>query len=216
MNHLRELSEGLSHIYWLGGSPCAGKSSIAQLLARRHGLQVYSPDDHYLEHLDRADPLLQPNVYGAKGKSWDEIWSRPVDKAVSDEFAFYRQEFGMILDDLLALPRDRPVIAEGASLLPECVAPLLLSTRRGLWVVPTPAFQLHHYSQRPWIQGILSQCRDPKTAFDTWMGRDIEFARLVALDTRNRGLEVVVVDGSRDLDEVASLAEAHFELTAPK
>lgn len=202
----------LSHVYWMGGSPCSGKSSMAGLLAERHNLLAYHCDDHYTEHLERADPRLHPAIWWVRDKTWNEIWSRTIDKAVRDEFDFYRQEFGMILEDLRALPADRAIIAEGASLLPECVAHLVDAPRHAIWVIPSPAFQLHHYSRRPWIEGILSECDDPKAAFDTWMGRDVEFARQVASGARARGLEVVVVDGSESIEQVASHVAAHFDL----
>ena len=36
--HQVDLNVGGHRIYWLGGSPCAGKSSVADLLAERYGL----------------------------------------------------------------------------------------------------------------------------------------------------------------------------------
>ena len=94
---------------------------------------------------------------------------RPVGELVADEIAIYREEFGMILDDLRALPADRPILAEGAVLLPEFVIPVMSDPRAAVWVVPTPDFQLKQYHQRPWIQGILKKCRDPDQAFRNWM-----------------------------------------------
>ena len=34
----------LDHVTWIGGSPCSGKSTIAALLADRHGLRRYDCD----------------------------------------------------------------------------------------------------------------------------------------------------------------------------
>jgi hypothetical protein len=144
--------------------------------------------------------------------SWNEIWSRPVDVAVSDEFEFYREEFGMILEDLHSMPTDRPVLAEGAALLPELVAPLVSHPRSAIWVVPTEEFQLHHYSRREWIHDILSQCENPDSAFATWMGRDAGFARLVAENATRRGFKVIIVDGTRTIEDLAHEVEHHFGL----
>src|SRR4051794_31012591 len=44
----------LKHVFWLGGSSCAGKTSIARLLAAAHGLLVYSCDDAFEAHRRRA------------------------------------------------------------------------------------------------------------------------------------------------------------------
>ena len=207
-----ESSITLPHVFWLGGSPCSGKSSIALLLAKRHSLPLYVCDDHYPEHIARADPATQPRLARVGSMSWNEIWSRPVDVAVNDEFEFYREEFGMILEDLQSMATDRPILAEGAALLPELAAPLVADVRRAIWVVPTEEFQLHHYSRREWIHDILSQCENPDSAFATWMGRDAGFARLVAEDASHRGFKVITVDGTRTIEDLAHEVERHFGL----
>ena len=38
------------NIYYIGGSPCAGKSSVAEILLRRYGLNYFKIDDF----LDRS------------------------------------------------------------------------------------------------------------------------------------------------------------------
>jgi len=114
----------LSHILWIGGSPCAGKSSITRLLAQQYNLQTYSCDDHYEAHLNRAAPDKHPLMSNAAGMTWNEVWMRPIETLITRELAFYREEFEMVIEDLLALPRTTPIIAEGAALLPECVSPL--------------------------------------------------------------------------------------------
>ena len=40
--------------YFLGGSPCAEKSTVAALLAREHGLRVYSCDAAFERHAEAA------------------------------------------------------------------------------------------------------------------------------------------------------------------
>jgi hypothetical protein len=139
-----------------------------------------------------------------------------VDVATSDEFAFYREEFGMILEDIRSMPAGRPVLAEGAALLPELVDPLVSDLHRAIWIVPTEAFQLHHYSRREWIHEILAECENPDAAFATWMGRDAQFAKIVTRDALNRGFRVITVDGSRSIEELAAEVEEHFGGLASK
>jgi len=35
----------LRHVYWLGGAPCAGKSTVAGILADQFRLAIYHTDD---------------------------------------------------------------------------------------------------------------------------------------------------------------------------
>jgi hypothetical protein len=202
----------LRHVYWLGGSPCAGKSSVADLLAARHGLHVYRCDDAFSLHRHQIDPRRQP-VFARLGRaSCDELWMRPVARQIAEELAFYREEFPQILADLRAVPRTRPLIAEGAALLPDLVAGLGLARRRAIWVVPTEEFQRACYAEREWRHDVLASCTDKVRAWENWMARDAGFARAVAADAEERGYPVLSVDGTRPLSDIERVVEAHFGL----
>ena len=80
--HRADLNEWRHRTYWLGGSPCAGKSSVADLLAERYGLTVYRCDDAYFRHIQICNPQDQPTLHAITSMSWDEIWMRSVDVQV--------------------------------------------------------------------------------------------------------------------------------------
>jgi 2-phosphoglycerate kinase len=204
----------LAHVLWLGGSPCSGKSSIAGILAGEYGLHVYKCDDAFWEHAKRVDPVKQPIFHRLTQMTWDEIWMRPVAVQIADEFACYREQFGMIVDDLLAPPRSTPVVAEGAALLPELVSGLLRDRSRAVWVIPTEPFQRQHYTleKRPWIKDILQHCQDPTQAFANWMDRDVGFAKRVAAQARALELEVLTIDGKRTIEQNAEIVAQCFGL----
>lgn len=208
---MAELTTGRHRIYWLGGSPCAGKSSVADLLAERCGLTVYRCDDAYFRHVQIGNPKEQPTLHAIASMSWDQIWMRPVEVQVAAELAAYREEFPLILEDLRCMSQDRPILVEGAACLPELVAEVA-AVQQALWFVPTPAFQRHHYAQRGFIQEILAQCRDPQQAWANWMARDERFGREVAAASAARGFTVEWVDGRRSIEELTALAAAHYGL----
>lgn len=205
------LKQTLSHVYWIGGSPCSGKSSIVQWLADRHVFQSYNCDQAFERHCQIITAEGQPAFYRLMQMSWDEIWMRPVGVQVEDEFAVYQEEFELILRDLQAMPTDRPIVAEGAALLPHLVAPLLDRPDRAIWIVPAEAFQREMYPRRgAWVQEILRNCTHPEQAFQNWMDRDIAFARRGRAEAEARGLHVLVVDGSRTVAENAAVVEMLF------
>ena len=201
------------HVYWLGGSPCSGKSSIAKILAKQFGLRVYKCDDYFDTHLQQATPDAQPHFYRIGQMSWDEIWMRPVNEQVTSEIAIYREQFAMILDDLRTMPDDKPILVEGAALLPDLVASLLPRSEQATFIVPTEQFQKKTYAQREWIQDMLSQCRDPGQAFANWMDRDVGFGRWVVDTAVAHNLHVLTVNGSRTISENAAYIAAHFGLS---
>jgi 2-phosphoglycerate kinase len=196
----------------MGGSPCSGKSSIAGMLAKKHGLHVYKCDDAFWEHANRADPVARPTFHRLTHMTWEEIWMRPVAVQIADEFACYREQFGMIVDDLLALPRSTPVIAEGAALLPNLVSGLLPDRSRAVWVIPTEPFQREHYTpeKRPFVNGVLAHCQNPAQAFANWMDRDVGFAKWVAGQAQALDLQVLTVDGKRTVEQNAEIVAQYL------
>src|SRR5512133_3459868 len=204
------LDQLLSHVYWLGGSPCAGKSSIADTLSQRYGMQLYRCDEAFYRHLNQITPDEQPVFYQVMHLSSEDLWMRPVAQQVEETIEIYREEFPLILADLLALPLDRPILAEGAALMPDLVAALLADPRRGMWVVPSPEFQRHHYKQRDWWWDVVRECSDPRQAFEHWRQRDSQFALQVAELAQVRGFGLLRVDGQTSLAENAALVEAHY------
>lgn len=203
----------LGHVFWLGGSPCAGKSSISEILVGRFDLRLYRVDEAFEEHARRFDSSRQPALTKWLASSWDERWTGPVESLVREVIDCYREHFALILEDVLSLPRDRNVLVEGTALPPRDVAGVLTDRRRALWVVPTADFQREHYSKREWVCRILEQCDSPEAAFRNWMERDAEFARWVAAEVNELGLELLTVDGRRTIEENASTVASHFRLS---
>ncbi|HWI63965.1 MAG TPA: hypothetical protein VNT75_19185, partial [Symbiobacteriaceae bacterium] len=194
--------------------PCSGKSTIARLLGERHGFSVYHVDDHFDAHVARATADHHPHMKRFK-LDWDEIFvTRPVEAQVEGEFEFYREEWSLTLEDLLAMPNDRLLIAEGTSMLPELVAPLVAAPDRAIWIVPTEPFQKATYpTQRAdFVRWVVGQTSNPDLALRNWMDRDAEYGRLVAADAERRGFRVEWVDGSRSIDTMASVVEAQFDV----
>jgi hypothetical protein len=202
----------LSSIYWLGGAPCSGKSSIARRLAQKHGLTVFASDEGLYPHMRQADPARQPVMAKVAGLGWDELWMRPVAELLTDALEFYREEFDLLLGELAGLPADRPILAEGNAWLPELLEGLNVPPGRTAYLAPSRAFQLEQYARREFIGGILAQCRQPETAFQHWMERDARFADEIERQAQALGLPLLRVDGTLSLEETLGWVERAFGL----
>jgi adenylate kinase family enzyme len=208
-SHLQKL---FSQSYVLGGSPCSGKSTIAEMLVAKYGFQYYKADDHDPEHMQRSQPNQQPVMYKISKMSWEEIWSRSPFELLKDELTFYHENFPFVLDDLRQLKLETPVILEGAAFLPNLVNQYPVNSSNVVYMVPTMEFQLHHYQQRPWIQAILKECRNPRQAFDNWMKRDASFGQEVIRQANRNRFQVIIVDGSFDIQEQFKVIQKQFRL----
>jgi hypothetical protein len=201
----------LSHVYWIGGSPCSGKSSIVAQLGERYAFTSYNCDDAFARHAQEISAEQQPTFYKVTHMTWEELWMRPVEVLLEDVLQVYGEEWPMIVDDLLSLPADRPMIAEGAALMPELVAPAMARPEQAIWVIPSEGFQRAHYPARgKWVRDIVRQCSNPAQALRNWMDRDVAFARLIARQAERLGLALLTVDGSHTIEQNALLIEQHF------
>ncbi len=203
----------LSHIYFLGGSPCAGKTSAVKLLAQEQGLNSYHCDEAFSRHQQQALPDKQPTLYALKTLTWDEIWLGPLEHLVERALEAYREHFAMIWHDLQDFPSNQVLLVEGADLLPECLAPLIPMRRQASFFVPTETFLRQSYPKRgSWVQEILAQCSQPKKALENWLARDTAIARRVKVDAEKTGFRVLEVDGKQSIPENAAWLKEQFQL----
>lgn len=205
-------TEHSREVHWIGGSPCSGKSTIAELLTAKYDFYYYNCDAAYPNHLQRCRPDLHPIMTKLKGLSLNDIFSRPADQQVEDTIMFYREEFEFIMEDVLSISSTKRVLVEGAALLPEMVSPFLHTQNHGVWITPTAGFQIEQYTKRDWVQTILKECQDSNQAFQNWMQRDITFAQFIHKEAQDRDLKSIVVDGSRTLEQNLVMVEEHFKL----
>jgi 2-phosphoglycerate kinase len=144
--------------------------------------------------------------------SWNEVWSQPVEVLVNDEFAYYRERFPFILNDLACFDENIPLLLEGAAFLPELIDQCAINHQHVVYMVPTGEFQYKHYRQRPWIRQILETCTDPDQTFAAWMQRDVLFGRTIVSQARGHNFHLIEVDGSVSIAQQFDQVCRFFEL----
>ena len=59
----------LQQVYWVSGTACSGKTTVASALATKHGLGFYNADEMYEQHLKLAVPVAeQPFLFGHESR----------------------------------------------------------------------------------------------------------------------------------------------------
>ena len=119
-------------VMWIGGPPGAGKTTVASVLARRHGLRLYSADTRTWIHRDRA--IAGGNVAAIRWEALSVEQRRAAPDRELIAMSLYAERGGMVVDDLRALPDAPLVIAEGSVIRPQDV-PVVAAA---VWLMSAP------------------------------------------------------------------------------
>ena len=207
------LSHRLRHVYWLGGGSGAGKSTVARRLATARGLRLYSTDDAMADHGRRCQPEACPFLTAFKEMDMDERWLNRPPELMLETFHWYRGEaFGLIVEDLLALPADQGVIVEGFRLLPRLVKPLLKSSSQAAWLIPTPEFRLAAFTTRGTLMDIAGKTSAPSRALENLFRRDDMFTSRLEREVKDEGLPIINVGSVMSVDDLTSRVTELFGL----
>jgi hypothetical protein len=208
-----DLKRRLSTICWIGGATDAGKTSVARALSCRHRLPVYHYDAHDVRHHHRLAERA-PEYAAFLDMTLDERWVEPTpEDMASRAWQAFQDRFPLVLEDLttLALPEGMPAIAEGFGLTPRLVLPVLAKPSQFVCLSPTDEFKLASMQRRG--KGHFGgRVTDPRRAADNLARRDRLIADRLRLEARSLGMDVIEVDGSMSIAELAAAIGSRFGL----
>jgi 2-phosphoglycerate kinase len=203
----------LRHVYWIGGGSGAGKSTIARRIATRHGLRSYATDDVMSDHASRSVPEDTPLLTEFKAMDMDERWVNRSPETMLETFHWYQGEgFDRIIEDLLDLPSEPRVIAEGFRLLPYLVKPLLAAPSHAVWLLPTPHFRRTAFDSRGSTWEIARKTGSRETALRNLLARDQLFTARLGKEVRDLRLSAFEVDTTMTEGDLADRIAEAFSL----
>lgn len=198
------------NIYYIGGSPCAGKSSVAEVLSQKYGLYYFKVDDFLDRYIQAGAQRGYPICKKTVGMNAEQVWMREPWLQCREEFDIYREIFEFVVADLKKIDWKGGMITEGAAYLPELMKQSGIPGTCYISITPTKEFQINHYRKRDFVPLVLKGCSNEETAFCNWMERDVLFAQEVRRQCDKENYVSVINDGNMDLDELVNLAAAHF------
>ena len=213
-----QVAKALSRVLWIAGSPCSGKSSISHTITRIYVFLDYHVDALASNHLARRTAEGDAGATAFTKMNMDQRWiQRPVETLVQETIESWTGDFRLVIEDLLALPKERIIVAEG-NFFPACVAPYLSSPHQAIWLVPTSAFceqarrrKQAELTRRQKRHGVYNEGSDPEKRLRNLIDRDCQLADYVKQQTEELRLPLYEVDGSRTLEEMTELVERHFD-----
>ncbi len=165
------------------------------------------------DHAGRSTPEDSPLLTTFMAMDMDERWVDRSPETMLETFPWFLGEgFGLIIEDLLGLPKEPAVIAEGFRLLPSLVQPLLAGPDHAVWLLPTPAFRRAAFERRRSSWAIARRTNSPERAMRNLLERDQLFTDRLRDETRRLDLPAIEVDTTMTEDDLADRVRGAFAL----
>lgn len=172
---------------WIGGQAGCGKSTVARILARRHGLRWYNADTRTWAHRDRALRAGDPDARRFEELDPVERWRRPMPELL--RMSLHHVRGPIVAEDVRALPAPL-TIAEGTT-----VTPRVTGDDPAVWLLASRATRVARLAGRGLGDGQLALY--------------LELAEVVAAEVRAAGAPVITVD-DRDVAATVAAVEELF------
>jgi hypothetical protein len=203
----------LAQTLWIGGGQWAGKSTVSDILAERHGLAAY----HYDYHMSRGHWDRRVAAAARAGRSLEPptaehmFVSLSPQESAAETVEVLIDTFEYALDDLRAFTSSRPIIAEGFVFRPDLVMPYLRDPRQMVLMVPTDEFREDQSRnvQRAMRPG--TAVSDLQIAQRNRMERDRLVSASAVAQAETHGIRVIRIDGTVDAEGVADTVAMHFQ-----
>lgn len=216
MTHALPPASRLQHVRWLAGGTGSGKTTLVQELARRYGVPVYDGDAAERSYLARCTPQAQPRLLALAKMTARRRWlDRSPEEIFQAMASLHGETFGFVRDDALAADPSTPLLIDDFRTLPRDVAPLLSWPDQAVFLVPTPQFRRAALSAR-YADPARARANwgdlDPRTVLEARFARDALWDAEVVWQARELDLPVLIMDGTRTVDELAEDLAARYRL----
>jgi len=210
------LKHSLQNVYFLAGTPLAGKTTMARALADKHDLIYFSEywyTDSFKVFKSLCDEMYQPySVRNEKITDWETYFGRSLEEFLADESGNEYIEFAII--ELIKLSQVRKVITDIVIPIP-LVAEISDYNRIACLMASPELITCENYGSRDSHKAFLVCLKALKESEKKIAVQD-ELFRIRAEQTyeevRQRKLFTIVRTEESTIENTLQLLEQHFRL----
>ena len=205
------LKAQLQNVFWVGGAGYGGKTTMTDLLADKHDFVPYHPEDCFHEHKAAASPEDHPALLGSF-HGWEWFFNRPIDeyiKAINDSG---REQFEMVLLDLVKMAAASTVVAD-AFFLDPWLAERLTDRKRCIFLYAEEETIRRGFLARADKQDlvhVIDTLADPAKTREHVLDMTCTLSARKRAEAEALGMTVLVRNSGTGLEETFAMVEKHF------
>jgi hypothetical protein len=205
------LKAQLQNVLWIGGGACGGKTTLTDLLARKHGLLPYHPEELLDVHKRAASAEDHPALF-ARFHGWEWYFNRPIDEYVQATDVVGQEQFEMVVLDLVRLSAQSRVIIDGF-LLDAWVLKHLTEPDKVIFLFAdeeTIRKCFFDRSDKQDLVELLNTLRDPVGTREHVLQMVCEHSARKRKTAEAVGFKVILRNRDMTFEDAVSAAETHF------
>jgi hypothetical protein len=203
----------LRNVYFISGSACGGKSTIARYLSAKYNLILYDLDERFPQHKALSDACHQPEMNRNHG-TWDAYFNRPPREYADSLRRSMQEQAEIAVVELLTMSEGRRIVVDGS--FPCELLQRISTPNRVLFLMADINAIRTDYLNRPDkadMQECLARLQNPEQSTEN-MFRAIEYALAQEMDeVRASGFKWFLRGELTDWGKIRVGVERHFALT---
>lgn len=207
------LKAQLENVFWIGGAACGGKTTITDLLAHKHGLRPYHPENLFHEHKRTASPEDHPSLL-ALFHGWEWFFNRPIDEYMEAVTNNDREHFEMVILDLVRINANSTVVVDGHLLDPLLVTRLTAHNKSVFLFADEETIRGGFFprADKQDLLGVINALSDPGKTRQHVLEMVCTLSARKRAEAETAGVKVLVRHGETDLQGTLRMVEEHFGL----
>ena len=202
----------LRNVFFVSGSACGGKTTIAKFLSEKHDIILYNCDERFAYHKSLSDPVYQPYMNVEYG-SWEEYFGRAPREYSEALRNSIRQQAEIAVVELISLPKAKPIVVDG--IFPVSILKDITEKSRAVFLMAEMGAIRKDFFFRDDKRDMLeciNNLADPKAAFEN-VFRAIEHSLNDDLeDIQTSGFRYLTRGQNPDWNHIRTEVELHFGL----